>query len=183
LGVERIALGGDGQDIRIHWSDGSDSAVQERRFAADTDGVAVSQDAVGNTVVRAENGIDGQGTDAMLTYVTRADDLSGLAKLADPQAKLTEPERGELEALARKYGLDPADTALMASMVSGGGNVAGSPIVVNADEPRRAVVSSVLPVNARNDYARRFNWRSGVSITCALGNASPLLRNAPLHIR
>jgi hypothetical protein len=116
-----------GGEIRIHWSDGSDSAVQERRFGAEEDGITVEADSLGNTVVHAEDGVDGQGADALLTYVTHADDLSALAKLADPQARLTDRERGELEALARKYGLDPADTALMARMLNGGGNVAGSP--------------------------------------------------------
>jgi LysM repeat protein len=189
LGIERIELGGssDSQDIRIHWSDGTDRAVQERRFAAEQDGVTLSLDDAGNSVVRAENGVDGQGTDAMLTYVTRADDLSLLTQLADPNAPLTDKERGELQALARKYGLDPTDTALMAALVSGGGNVAGSPteIVVKtedvvseartppADEQRQARVEAWLAQRegdatlTAEQIAQRLSTELGVSVQVA----------------
>ncbi|HLB16646.1 MAG TPA: cadherin-like domain-containing protein [Burkholderiales bacterium] len=89
IGANALVLGPAGEaDATIHLEDGASLAVEEVALDAETDGVRMAV-LPGGVLVEAENGLDGQGTDARLLYV------SGVADLSDPET-------------ARIWGVDPA---------------------------------------------------------------------------
>lgn len=130
LGIEAIDING----MALKFADGYGIGMEETELEAEKDGISLwREERSRNLVVDAENGTDGNGTDARLNYVVEADDLTQLAKLTDPEANLSEEERSSLIALAQKYGFDPeapdfAET--VRTLSSGGGNVEGSPAAV-----------------------------------------------------
>jgi len=85
----------------------------------------------------SENGTDGKGTDSRLNYVVKADDLSQLAKLMNPNTPLTEEERSSLLAMAAKYNLHPEDPEFAKKIKS----LTHSAITVKDSD----VISDVLP--------------------------------------
>jgi hypothetical protein len=87
LGVNAVVLGG-GSEPTLHLADGTSLAVKELALEAQKDGVRTAV-LPGGVLVEAENGLDGEGTDARRLYVSRVADLS------DPEA-------------ARAWGIDPA---------------------------------------------------------------------------
>ncbi|MCI0547768.1 MAG: hypothetical protein L0027_10845, partial [Candidatus Rokubacteria bacterium] len=89
IGAHALTLG-PGDDATLRLADGASLIVEELALEAEIDGVQMAV-LPGGVLVEAENGLDGEGTDARLLYV------SGVADLSDPET-------------ARLWGIDPALT-------------------------------------------------------------------------
>ena len=84
----------------LHFADGSSAPLTETALLAHTDGIQVVMDEpTGNLNVLHENGM-------RENYITLVDDMSALSELQS--ADLGSARRAELEALALRYGLNPA---------------------------------------------------------------------------
>ncbi|MEY3265328.1 MAG: hypothetical protein RL717_2805, partial [Pseudomonadota bacterium] len=84
----------------LHFADGSRAPLTETALLAHTDGIQVGMDEpTGNLTVLHESGM-------RENYITLVDDMSALTELQS--ADLGGARRAELEALALRYGLNPA---------------------------------------------------------------------------